>query len=259
MCYTKASKWKASELRLFTLYVAPVVLYGQKILSKDKYNNFLKLTTGMRILLSDDQLHNMGFVEQLLNSFVCEVTRLYSKKYISYNTHQISHLHQDYRKYGNLSEVDCFAFESFLGRIKLSVKSGYKPQKQAAKFCSSNNKQMEIYLKPLSERKLRTCNSYVTCGSLGSKDNIVLHKERVAIIVKISHEAERSLLVLKYFRDQKDLFKSPTESSNVGIFLVDSLDRKFHEVPLSEIQAKMMLLPHYKKFVAIALLHSNNV
>lgn len=46
------SKWKATEYRLFLLYVGPVVL--QQILDKRYYNHFLLLHTACRILSSDD-------------------------------------------------------------------------------------------------------------------------------------------------------------------------------------------------------------
>ena len=43
--------WKASELRLFLLYVGIVLLKDTNILSKTRYKHFLKFAVAMRILL----------------------------------------------------------------------------------------------------------------------------------------------------------------------------------------------------------------
>jgi len=46
----EVSRWKATELRLFILYVGPIVL--KNIISSDAYTNFMSLHVAMLILLS---------------------------------------------------------------------------------------------------------------------------------------------------------------------------------------------------------------
>ena len=43
--------------------------------------------------------------------------------------HILSHLTDDYSRFGNLDKVSAFQFESYLGSLKRMLKSGYLPLK----------------------------------------------------------------------------------------------------------------------------------
>jgi hypothetical protein len=60
------SDWKATEYRLFLLYVGPVVLSDPEIIPKDMYANFLQFSTAMTYLLLENQLDKVNFVKNLL-------------------------------------------------------------------------------------------------------------------------------------------------------------------------------------------------
>lgn len=80
--------WKGSEYRNFLLYSGVVAL--KNILNEDKYKNFLLLSCGVRVLLSDNKAW-YSFGRQCLNEFAKNIPLLYSDKVFTYNMHSIIH------------------------------------------------------------------------------------------------------------------------------------------------------------------------
>lgn len=119
--------WKATELRLFLLYLGPIVL--RKHLRKDLYYHFLVLHVAITILVSpvlslNDV--NIFYAEQLLNNFVSSFGTLYGNRYISHIVHNLQHIAADVRKYGALDEFSAFRFENFIGTLIKLVKKRRK-------------------------------------------------------------------------------------------------------------------------------------
>ena len=114
--------WKGSELRFFLLYGGLVVLKG--IVSEEVYNNFLVLSVAVRIIMTEFSVEKANLSEQLLLQFVRTCQDLYSPGFISYNLHSMLHLVDDFRRFGNLSFVSAFPFESFLYQLKRRVRTG---------------------------------------------------------------------------------------------------------------------------------------
>lgn len=104
------------------LYTGPVVLFN--VFPKHVYNNFLVLSVAIRIILSPVLCSDYcDYAEKLLKFFVTNFAKIYGSEFLVYNTHNLVHLAQDARKYGDLDSVSCFPFENYLGhlkRIKLS-------------------------------------------------------------------------------------------------------------------------------------------
>lgn len=127
--------WKAAEFRLFLLYGGFVVLDDKNVLSKDKYVHFLKFAVAMRFLLcSKTTQKDLKLANRLLQDFVNESSILYGKSFVTYNVHSLVHLCSDYERFGSLDTISAFPFESYLGLIKSSVKSGNRPFPQVANY-----------------------------------------------------------------------------------------------------------------------------
>jgi len=90
------SRWKATELRLFLLYIGVVVL--KDILNKNIYTNFMSLYVSMLILLSPDYECYTDYAESLLDYFVRTFDEMY--EHVSHNIHSLLHIVDDYRTYG---------------------------------------------------------------------------------------------------------------------------------------------------------------
>lgn len=88
------NRWKATEFRLFVLYVGPVAL--RNILPKPLYNHFLMLHIGITILCNNNHISKyVDFAEEVLCNFVKYIENSYGKDIITYNVHNLIHLATD--------------------------------------------------------------------------------------------------------------------------------------------------------------------
>ncbi|XP_065650340.1 uncharacterized protein LOC136078495 [Hydra vulgaris] len=125
-------QWKAIELRLFLVYIGPVVL--KRFLSPQCYNNFLDLSVAVRILLCSSLLENFAdYAGQLLRYFIQTFGELYGKDQLVYNIHSLLHIADDAKKYGPLDNCSSFKYESYLGQLKKLVRMSQSPCAQIAK------------------------------------------------------------------------------------------------------------------------------
>jgi len=124
-----ASRLKASELRQIFLYTGMVIF--PDILSKEIYENFMKLCVAIRILSTANiSKEYTEFAKSLVNHFVASFAKLYEKSYLSSNTHIIQHLADDTKQYGPLDTFSAFPFENYMQPLKKKIKSGVKPLQQ---------------------------------------------------------------------------------------------------------------------------------
>jgi len=130
-------RWKATELRLFLLYIGPVVLEG--IINKDCYNHFMILHVAMIILLSPNRQSYLEYAEQLLDYFVERFENIYGRQHVSHNIHGLLHLCDDYQYFGPLDNCSAFVFENYMKYLKSKVRKNEKPLEQLI------NRYSEIY------------------------------------------------------------------------------------------------------------------
>ena len=262
---SKLSTWKATEYRLFLLYVAPVILKNREIVSKQHYENVINLSVAIRILSTDNQEDNIDFVAKILKNFIQNCIKYYNPEFIAYNVHCLEHLPEDYLKYGNISKIDAFPFESYLGRMKLSIKSGHKPLQQVAKFVTAKNAKnlppssdtFPLFKRFLNRKYLEFKSFTIVTGSIGAADNCILLKDGSLAIVEDIILNDRYFFKCKKFKFLKDLFKTPIESRKVGIFVVWSLDLNGKLVPVDDLHSKCVLLPMKEdNYCALKLIHT---
>ena len=221
----------------------------------------------MRILLCDNNVGYLQCARQMLNKFVTDATQLYGAGIMSYNMHSLTHLADDYEIHGNLENISCFSFESYLGaHIKGSVRAGYKPLNQIVTHVSKVNHTIDQskhtypkFLKPKTEigfTKLYLAGGIkIIPGVLGSRDNaVILRNDSIAIVTKIISPKR---ICIQCFGKKTPYFRQPFSSDDVGIFKVSNLQPKL-SITVELIRNKVMMLPYKKWYVAITLLHSKN-
>jgi len=112
----EAKRYKATEFRQFLLYTGVVVLENN--LEKNMYEHFLTLHVAVRILLSDILMQTMtNYAEELLIHFVLSSKCIYGPQILSHNFHNLLHITDDARKYGNLNLFSNFSSENYLQKI----------------------------------------------------------------------------------------------------------------------------------------------
>ena len=94
-----SERWKATECRIFLLYVAPVIL--QKVIPDALYKHFMLLACRMLLVTSADRSNDAAAAE-FLKIFSDHFQFLYGEEWVTYTVHNIVHLIEDVRTIGNV-------------------------------------------------------------------------------------------------------------------------------------------------------------
>ena len=148
----KIKLWKATQFRVFLLYIGLASLKG---LIEDKYFEHLSLLVcSARMMtkkLPSDQEGSLkvraevaAVVRGFLHKFVMDAIDLFGPEFIAYNVHNLIHIVDDYVRFGSLEEFSAFVFENFLKELKNYVHAGYKPGEQIVNRYSAHIR-MGIY------------------------------------------------------------------------------------------------------------------
>lgn len=90
----EVSHWKATEFRLFLLYLGPVVL--QYFLNESYIIHFNALNCAVRILCDPREcIRNNKYAQDLMIYFVNNMELLYGKETLLYNIHNLIHISED--------------------------------------------------------------------------------------------------------------------------------------------------------------------
>jgi len=122
------SRWKATELRSFLLYIGPIIL--KKTLSDVCFKHFMSLNISIMVLLSSDHSSYVHYAKDLLKYFVKTFETIYGSYLISHNIHGLLHLTDDFQLYGQLDNCSAFVFENYMQTLKSMLRKPDKPLEQ---------------------------------------------------------------------------------------------------------------------------------
>uniref|UniRef100_T1GXB5 Transposase domain-containing protein n=1 Tax=Megaselia scalaris TaxID=36166 RepID=T1GXB5_MEGSC len=130
-------------IRHFTEYLSDFkgtdfILYYGIVVLKDNvhpkiYQNFVDLHCALTICMTDEYSHFIPFADAVFKKFVEDYKIIYGSCMVSYNVHQLLHITDAVKYFGNLNKYSAYPFESKLGVIKNYLSSGNFPLEQAAK------------------------------------------------------------------------------------------------------------------------------
>jgi len=271
----EVGRWKATELRLFLLYIGPVVL--KNIVNEDVYTNFMALHVSMLILLSPDYSQYVDYSKQLLNYFVQTFEILYGRQHISHNIHGLLHLSDDYEHYGPLDNSSAFVFENFMKELKSKVRKHDKPLEQII------NRYTEVYNKiptsiPQNPKPYITSKPHTNGPLINNivgiqfqklqighiKLNIAIDKEsyfltksrEVVKCLNIVQNQNHIILIGRIFEKKNALYKNPINSKLFNIFIVSSPSKSLKYWNYFEIDKKVMLLNQNNLLISMPLIHT---
>lgn len=277
----KIKKWKATELRLFLLYIGPFVFNG--IISNNHIDHF-KILHAAIFIFSHQKLavELCNYAQSLLIQFVKTFDDFFGPGSKIYNIHSLIHLSDDVRNFGKpLDDISAFDFENLLKKIKRSLRSGNKPLSQLSRrlsesnfnsFKYSSNNKWELKRKhergPLVVDIESFINQYEEiifdkyhfiirhqsdCYALLKDGTIV---QIFNIILKSSQQIHHTNLIYKQFMKYDNYFNYPCESKKLQIFRINKLQDLFKIVNLSQIKAKCIVLQDSTSYIAYPLLHT---
>ena len=274
---TNLPHWKATEYRLFVLYVGPYVMEG--VLSSKCWNHFMLLHVAISILV-DPFLSSTwsSAAEVFLRRFIKNFSNCYPSYPIVYNIHSLAHLVNDVERYGQLDNFFCFSYESYLGSIKKLVRGTQKPLKQVANHLHEqdvvekrNDKdKMSKSVHFLAEHQNGPLPDYlrhlpgvqyekVQCGSLRysifSPDSCIQFGTSIGLIQNIFKKDSNFVLVVKKFNVLKDAFSSPCQSSKIYVYEVNAIEDDIEVIAKSAIIRKYILINISSKQIVVPLHH----
>jgi len=268
------SRWKATEFRLFLLYVGVVAIHS--IVPKKIYRHFLSLSIAMTIFLSPNFRNLANVANILMVQFVKDFGILYGEHFISYNVHGLIHLFDDFNKFCPLDTISCFKFENYMYQLKKIVRKSDKPLQKVVKRyeercnilnpptisqCDDETKILQKYDMAHNEGPLINGTSspqfkvltLVTLDKVKIKvhsnaDSYVgLNIDSKLIIIKVvnicySHIKKRNILLGRQFEKIERFFERPLKSDQIGIYKLNNFSKTICSYHIEDVKTKYMVL-----------------
>lgn len=203
------------------------------------------------------------------------------------NVHNLTHLVDDVKRYGELDTFSTYPFENMLGQIKRLLRSGKNPLVQAAKRISEQSAFEKANVSPEASKviltKKRTAHDLPPLISLSftnvkehrffSKiefDDFSLSTDRankwfltkaneIARLMNIVCDKNIVSLFCSTTAQKKDFFETPIKSSTLDVYVCDWANADFEDKLLkaSDIKCKLVHLEYDDRFdVFIPLMHT---
>lgn len=278
------ARWKATELRMFLLYLGPLGLKG--ILPNALYENFLLFHCSIVLLCSKKHIDKLGvqLAGELLVMFIKHCEKIYGSHFLIYNVHILCHLNDDVEKFGPLDNYSAFPFENYLQTLKKLVRSPHKPLQQIIRRlkeidCNQNVLHQETQDVPLlllehnsgpfpandifqykMYRKIKYKNVIFYVWQYCNADCYCYTKEgKVIKIHNILFRCHDNILLFygKQFLSYVSYYEYPYDSEILDIFRIKDVSNEFVTVPFEDVIAKCLLLPdENNSWISFPLIHS---
>jgi len=250
------SCFKATEFRLFLLYVGPAVLRTH--LPNAQYDHFLLLSSATHILISDKASNPEwnSLAEKMLRKFVELAKVIYGDTFIIYNVHSLIHIAKDALQFGALDNFSAFPYENYMQQLKYMLRSKHNHLQQvvrriyerelwiteSSKMFNSAKNTSHLYGRI---SKFTYNGSYIT--TTNGNNCFILVDDRIVIVTGILINNSEVKIYCKPFLHKLDLKSFPIDSTDIGICRVRETSRNEILVDISSVLRKCVLLPSSDK------------
>lgn len=279
--------WKGTEYRTFLHYVGIVAI--KKHVAYDVYEHFLVLFCAVTICSSKAFFHLLPLAETLFDHFIEYFREIYGQAYMTSNIHNLTHVIDDVRMFGELDTFSAYPFENMLGRIKRLLKSGKNPLVQVAKRISEQSKfeRANVSLEPpkmiLTKKNtgLADLSSVITLSFTNIEelrffskiefDEFALSTDRanrwfltktneIAKLTNVICDKNNVSLLCVTITQIQNFFETPIKSSILDVFACDWKNAIYSEQKLfktSDIKCKLVKLEYSDRMdVFVPLMHT---
>lgn len=242
--------YKATEFRLFALYLGPV-LFKLCNINTTQYENFLNFFISYRLLMGEDNIvseENCNTAEVLLQNFVSTFKNIFEE--LSFNFHNLLHLVEGVRRHGPLHKYSAYKYENFYFLLREWIR---KPSDILQQTWTRWMQTRGAVQRKLLKR--RTFGAYLLDCS--ERNNCIMtHNGDIRIITKKICNLDGVFLETKKFRNREEFFTSPVNSSTLHIYVVSHNDLVDADiVQFEQVKRKMFRIPFENKFVIMPILH----
>lgn len=265
--------WKGTEYRTFLLYLGVVILKDN--LDLEAYDNFLLLFCFTTIFTSGYYDLQIPCAEAMTKGFIESHKRLYGLDSIGPNVHNVLHIADEVRKFGELPSFSSYPFESFLHQMKRLIRMGKTPLVQVAKRYGENQGNKLMKPKPTfpqvkhetsATHNLPNCqgtyntliwksdstlkNDEKNCYFLTSENEIIQ-------MINVTTLNDEIMIYGQPIIQKTDYFHRPIHSSVLHIYLVSNIrygEKKL--ISLRNIKCKLIKQNYNAEKVFMPLLHT---
>lgn len=225
-------KFKATEFRLFLLYIGPIVL--KKQLPAVYYDHFLKFHVAVRILSDPvDCIKNNNLAKELLIDFVKDFYFLYGEHTITFNVHNLIHVADDVLKFGHFDSYSAFKFENHMQVLKKRVRKGSQPLKQLINRIREEESMTEsfgynesIFPEFKIQLKDRSYTSVLLQEhklSIRSPNNFCFIQNKIVKITKIEDTVTGVMFTGLPVKNLVPFYNKPIDSSSLKIYSTENI------------------------------------
>jgi len=277
-------QWKATEFRLFLVYLGPFVL--KNILSHDCYVNFMSLNVAMIILLSPNKSEFTEYAQQLIEYFVMTFDQIYGNYNVSHNVHGLLHLITDYHNFGPLDQCSCYPFENYMKVLKSALRKHEKPLQQfihryeeqcnfPKKIKSKKpilNKDNFMFKKMHSKGPLPTdiigpqyhrlhFSNFMLNTTVDRESYLMTNCGKIVKCINFANKQVNNkkvpVIVGQYFINKSPAYINPLSSDLLDIYKVENISSDVIILNINTIKYKLMVINVEKEIFAIPIFHSD--
>nr|CAH8851599.1 unnamed protein product [Trichobilharzia regenti]CAH8851602.1 unnamed protein product [Trichobilharzia regenti] len=253
--------WKATECRLFLLYLG--VVYLKDVLPPCFYDNFFDLFLSCYILSHPVySSHYLDDVKGLLLKFVGNFRSLFGEENMVYNIHGLLHICEDVKQHGPLDTFSCFPFESNMRFLQTLVKGPNNPAVQIGKrigerwLVEADSAKSEITPNVSVNVSKQTATFANFKVSSYPPDNCFVVGNTPGVVSEIVNGNQ---FRFRAYKNPNSFFKNPLDSRDIGIYQVDNFEGDTSLRAFSEIRAKCIGLSLLHNSVIISILHTSKL
>lgn len=239
----------------------------------------MTLHVAISILSSDNFKQFTDYAEELLEHFVLCTKHIYGPEFLTHNIHNLLHITDDVKKFGNLNLFSNFPAENYLQKLKKLVRKSDNVLPQVIRRLSEEMSIPMYSLINSNREELFKLEHEYNNGILilGTKSpqykianfhhfKLTLNKNNSCCkiicgsIVEIFNIAycsllEKPVIIGKKYKCIRNFYDNPCFSSLIGIHYIEQLDDNFAYWPLTQVSNKLARYPYASGFVVIPLLH----
>lgn len=179
-----------------------------------------------------------NYAKQLLRWYVDSAPNFYGSTFVTYNVHNLIHLHEDIDNHQcGLESLSAFPFENFLNRIKKMVRKSHQPISQVTKRI----KEMETNSYCMTLKEIQT---KVQPNSKNDRNSwFLLKNNKICEVVKVKNDNE-FIARLYSFKRSHSYFNKPIYSKLLQIcFLPKNIHFDTASIFRLDISKKLVSIP----------------
>lgn len=267
--------WKGTEYRTMLLYIGIVLL--KDLLSAEIYSHFLLLFSAVTICSTKAHRQFLMLAEVLFRDYIELTIEYYGTENVVSNIHNLCHIVDDVRRFGDLTTLTTYPFENMLRLIKLKLKSCNKVLQQASRRITESAASM------LDEHEADCVNPLKYPYRLSSEDHIIYKQlfvrdgftlsarnhgdmwfmlntgDNVICKFEYAHYIDGEIKIIgSALHSLNDFFEKPFRSSLILIFRSDGTMNQNEKIccTISDLKCKLVCLKHKNEIVLLPLLHT---